>query len=624
MPSQSRSAFPFFAFVIMIVVLALIAGTAKAQTVAADATRVGPVYGARATGVESYLRLFNSSAKTEVVTVSILAADGAGVLAIWSGAVEAHASHQIAMADIEAGASPRLQPSELALQYTVSVVSDGPGFVQHVVWKAGDGSLAVVSGCGARTVSATHFAINVHTDLITGFPSSLTVLNSSTQDQTAAFDVYNGATGARVAGYSTPVKAGSSASFTEAQFARSAGFTARAEYQLNFVLAEGFLGSVSHSVTSLGTGTTQTLSEMCALPGTSRDGFVAPVLPAVSYAYADADVNLPPYYTQPNAPGSAADTDNTPLNNQITNAGATLGRVLFYDKRLSLNNTVACASCHQQAHGFGDARRFSPGFAGGLTTRHSMSLTNARFYERGRFFWDERAATLEDQVLQPIQNTVEMGMTLDSLTAKLAATDFYPGLFKAAFGSEAVTPDRIARALAQFVRSLSSSRSRYDQALAAGQGGVGRVLTAQEQQGLQLFGGGPGGNGNGNGRAGCVRCHETAAQALDTPRNTGLDLLITDAGAGGGRFKAPSLRNAATRGVYMHDGRFTSLADVVEFYNSGIKANQNLDRTLRDPNGNPQRLNLTPAEKSALVAFLETLTDQSLLGDVRLSDPFLQ
>ena len=176
-------------------------------------------------------------------------------------------------------------------------------------------------------------------------------------------------------------------------------------------------------------------------------------------------------------------------------------------------------------------------------------------------------------------------MTLDTLAVKLAATDFYPGLFRAALGSETVTSDRIARALSQFVGGLSSSRSRYDHALAAGQGGIGRVLTTQEQFGLQLFGGGPGGNGNG--RAGCVRCHETAAQALDTPRNTGLNLLITDVGAGGGRYKAPSLRNAAVRGDYMHDGRFTSLAEVVEFYNSGIKDNQNLDRTLRDANGNP-------------------------------------
>ncbi len=614
-PQVRRSSDHFIFYVIAIAVLALLAGTAKAQT----ATSLGPVYAGRTTAAQSYLRVFNSSTKTETVTVNILAADNTRILATWKGALEAHASHQIAMSDIEAAATPRLQPSEIANQYNVSLTADGPGFVQHVVWTAREGSLTAVSNCGVRATTAARFAINVHTDLITGYPSTLTVQNTSAQDQTASFDVYNAANGTRVAGYSVPVKANASATFTEAQFAAAQGFVARDEYQLNFALTGGFPGSVRHSVTAQATGLTQQLSEMCALPSTASDGLAAPVLPATTFSYADAEVGLPNYYTQANAPGSAADTDNTPTTNAITNAGATLGRVLFYDKRLSLNNTVACASCHQQARGFGDARKLSPGFNGGLTTRHSMALSNARFYERGRFFWDERAATLEDQVLQPIQNTTEMGMTLDGLTTKLAATDFYAPLFRAAFGSDAITSDRIARALAQFVRSLSSSHSKYDQALQAGQGGVQRTLTAQEQQGLQLFGGG---QGNGAGRAGCVRCHETTAMALDQPRNNGLDLITTDVGAGQGRFKAPSLRNAGVRGAFMHDGRFTTLAEVVEFYNSGIRLNQNLDRILRDNQGAPQRLNLTPDEKSALVAFLETLTDQTLIADVRLSDPF--
>ena len=407
MRSESHRAFPIVAILIATILLAAIAAPAKAQTIPPEATRVGPVYGGRASGVQSYLRVFNSSSKTEAVTVNILADDGVRVLASWSGAVEPYASHQIAVADIEAAATPHLQAAELATQYMVSVAADGPGFLQHIVWRAGDCLLAVISGCGARTVSATHFAVNVHTDLIAGSPITLTVLNSSAQDQTAVFDVYNGATGVRVAGYSTAVRAGSSTIFTQAQFARSVGFTPRTEFQLNFVLAADFPGSVSHSVTTQITGVTQGLFEMCTLPWTSRDSLAAPVLPAISYVYADADVNLPAYYTQANAPASAADTDNTPASNAITNAGATLGRVLFYDKRLSLSNAVACASCHQQARGFGDGRRLSPGFAGGLTTRHSMRLTKARFYAHGRFFWDERAATREDQVLQPIQNAVE-------------------------------------------------------------------------------------------------------------------------------------------------------------------------------------------------------------------------
>ncbi len=617
---QSRNPHIVLGCIVIMMLLLLAAGTAKAQSIAGTATRLGPVNAGRSADAQSFLRLFNSSTRTETITVQILSTDSTRVLATWSTSVPAHAAPQVSLADIEAAATPRLTLSEIPAQYILAVTSDGPAFAQHVVWNARDASLTIANACSARTVSAGRFAVNVHSDLIAGYPSRLTVQNSSAQDQTAALDVYNAANGARVAGYSVAVRAGTSVSFSQAQFAQAAGFVARNEYQLNFALPADFPGSISHSITNLLTGATQQLSELCALSATASDGLAAPVLPATSYAYADAEVSLPPYYLQANAPASASEIDNTPAANPITNAGATLGRVLFYDKRLSANNTIACASCHQQARGFGDARRFSAGFNGGLTTRHSMALTNARFYGRGRFFWDERAATLEDQVLQPIQNAVEMGMSLPTLTTKLQAVDFYPALFRAAFGSEQVTSDRIARALAQFVRSLSSSHSKYDQALQAGQGGINRVLTQQEQQGLGLFGGGPGGNGGG--RAGCARCHETASQSLDQPRNTGLDATITDVGAGGGRFKAPSLRNAALRGTFMHDGRFSSLAEVVEFYNSGVRANPNLDRILEDQQGNPQRLNLTAGEKAALVAFIETLTDQSLVSDARLADPF--
>ena len=598
---------------------------AQTAQLASDPTLLGPVFAGRVASAHSYLRVFDSSSKDEIVTVNILSPTGGRVLARWQSTVNANASRQIALADIEGAAIPHLQPSEISNQYMVSVSATGPGFVQHAVWDVQGAALSVVSGCGARVVSAGRYAINVHTDLIAGYPSTVMVQNSSTTDRVATFDVYDAGTGARVGGYSTLVKAGATTNFTQANFAATAGFMAINTYQLNFALAADFPGSVSHVVTSTATGLPENLTEMCALPGTSRDGLPAPVLPATSYAYADAAVQLPAYYTNANAPGSAADTDNTPSTNPITDAGATLGRVLFYDKRLSVNNTVSCANCHQQARGFGDPAKLSVGVAG-LTARHAMGLSNARFYERGHFFWDERANTLEDQVLQPIQNSVEMGMTLDTLTSKLTATDFYAPLFKAAFGDTAVTSDRISKALAQFVRSLSSSHSKYDQVLSGGPNALGRILTAQEQQGQQLFGGGPNGGGNNNGgrTVGCVRCHATAAHALDQPHNNGLDLITTDVGAGNGRFKAPSLRNIAVRGAYMHDGRFSTLAEVVEFYNSGIKANQNLDRILRDPNGNPQRLNMTQTEKDARVAFLGTLTDQTFLADIRLSDPFQQ
>ena len=343
-------------------------------------------------------------------------------------------------------------------------------------------------------------------------------------------------------------------------------------------------------------------------------GLTAPSLPTTSFGYSDAAVPLPLVYLNGTGgrggPGSVIATDNTPANNVITDAGATLGRVLFYDKRLSVNDKQACATCHIQAKGFSDTLKLSAGFAGGSTDRHSMGLTNARFYQRGLFFWDQRAATLEAQVLQPIQNSVEMGMTLENLVIKLSVTSYYPALFTAAFGTPEITSDRLSRALAQFVRSLTSTQSKFDRGLTAG---FNVVFTQQELTGQQIF----------DGPDGCAACHGTAAHVSDNIHNNGLNLSsAVDSGAGGGRFKSPSLRNIAVRAPYMHDGRFTSLAQVVEHYNSGVQANPNLDQRLRAPGGAPQRLNLSQREKDALVAFLGTMTDSTFLRDARLGSPF--
>ena len=159
---------------------------------------------------------------------------------------------------------------------------------------------------------------------------------------------------------------------------------------------------------------------------------------------------------------AATDNDNTPTTNLTTDDGATLGRVLFYDKNLSANQTVACASCHQQENGFSDSKVLSIGFDGGTTRRHSMGLTNAVWYDRGRFFWDERAATLEEQVLMPFQDPVEMGMTLEGVVSAVESQAFYPELFEKTFGSETVNVDRISKALSQFIRSMVSVSSKYD------------------------------------------------------------------------------------------------------------------------------------------------------------------
>jgi cytochrome c peroxidase len=343
----------------------------------------------------------------------------------------------------------------------------------------------------------------------------------------------------------------------------------------------------------------------------------ATTLPATPENY--RVLNLPAHLRAPAIQGQ----DNTPATNPVTDAGAALGRVLFYDKRLSANNTVACASCHQAEHGFSDPAPLSTGFAGGLTGRNSMGLTSARYYLRRSFFWDERAATLEDQVLLPIQNEVEMGMTLPDLVAKLSEEDYYAELFTAAFGDAAITSDRIARSLAQFVRSIVSSNSKYD----AGVPTNFTNFTAEEALGRQIFNG-PAGN--------CTACHGTDNFVPgNTVNNIGLEILSVDRGVGAitgnpaddGKFKVPSLRNIELTAPYMHDGRFATLEEVVEFYNSGVQAHPNLSAPLRNPPGSPgagqpRRLNLTTVQKAALVAFLKTLTDRTVTSDPRFSDPF--
>lgn len=343
-------------------------------------------------------------------------------------------------------------------------------------------------------------------------------------------------------------------------------------------------------------------------------------LPTVPHNYANPV--LPPNFLV--AP--IVNQDNTPPDNPVTDAGATLGRALFYDKRLSMNQTISCSSCHQQEHGFSDPKKFSVGFEGGLTGRNSMGLSNARYYQREHFFWDERAATLEDQVLQPIQNAVEMGMTLPLLRERLSVEPYYTNLFTQAFGTSEITDRRISRALAQFVRSILSTKSKYD----AGVPVRFANFTAQENLGRQIFLGQVG-------RATCVACHGTD-NFVPGPNinNNGLENPYVDKGLGGvtglardeGLFKVPSLRNIELTAPYMHDGRFATLEEVVEFYNSGVVNHPNLSPPLRVPTppgmppGPPLRLNLTATEKAALVAFLKTLTDPTLASDAKYSDPF--
>ncbi|MFT4605961.1 MAG: cytochrome c peroxidase [Rhodothermales bacterium] len=310
--------------------------------------------------------------------------------------------------------------------------------------------------------------------------------------------------------------------------------------------------------------------------------------------------------------------DNTPAGNQVTDWGATLGRVLFYDTELSANRTVSCASCHRQEAGFADPLPLSIGFAGAETGRNAMSVANVRFYRNGNMFWDERAMSVEEQALLPIQDEAEMGLTLEELVTRIEDATYYEDLFERAFGSTAVTTERIANAIAQFERSMVTFNSRFDEARRAANGQVGQNLpglTAQENQGRQLFF---------SGQTQCSNCHRGDLAVGDQARNNGLDVNTdADQGAGRGRFKTASLRNIELTAPYMHDGRFATLRDVVDFYNRDIQPHPDLDNRL-EQNGRPRRMNLNGQEIDALVAFLETLTDPTLATDVRFSDPFVR
>lgn len=338
-----------------------------------------------------------------------------------------------------------------------------------------------------------------------------------------------------------------------------------------------------------------------------------------------ANLPLPSFLTVPPVQGA----DNTPADNPVTDEGATLGRVLFYDTRLSVNQTVACASCHKQELAFTDDATLSEGFEGEHTGRHSMGLSMAKYYPNGHFFWDERSSTLEEQALLPIQDPVEMGLTLEELIFRMETTEFYPLLFEEAYGDTEITEDRIARALAQFIRSMVSYQSKWDegrQQAAPGPPNQGELpnFTEQENLGKAVFFDPELGN--------CAVCHGTDAFIASTARNNGLDTDPSiDTGLGGitgipqdiGLFKVPSLRNIGLTAPYMHDGRFETLEEVVDHYNSNVQTHPNLSHQLRiGPSGPPRQLNLTDTEQEALVAFLHTLTDGAFITDERWSDPF--
>ena len=336
--------------------------------------------------------------------------------------------------------------------------------------------------------------------------------------------------------------------------------------------------------------------------------------------------------------------DNTPPDNPITNEGATLGRVLFYDQQMSLDRTISCGSCHQQKFAFSDPDHLSTGVAG-QTNRRSMRLINVRFGDEKRFFWDERAPSLEALMTMPVKDHIEMGFSaqngnpgLDSLIRRLENIDYYQTLFEFAFGDSEVTEQRIQRALAQFLRSIQSFDSRYDegrrQVLSdnedfpnfSEQENIGRHLfmtpAVFDQQGRRTSGG-----------AGCAACHRPPEFDIDPESGnngtismfgdeTAEDLTVT---------RAPSLRDVCTEygrpyGGFMHNsslGEAVVVYDVTRHYNEDIPESINpaLDFRLL-PNGRPQQLLLTVPERKALGIFFRTLKGQDVYQNPKWSDPF--
>jgi len=343
---------------------------------------------------------------------------------------------------------------------------------------------------------------------------------------------------------------------------------------------------------------------------------------------ADYSGQIPPRYIRKNNAGGKP----------VTDAGATLGRVLFYDKALSVDNTVSCASCHRQDLAFSDDEQASVG-VDGVTPRHSMRLVNVQYAAEVRMFWDERADDLEDQTTQPIQDHIEMGFSgqngdpgFDVLLGKLAVTDYYRELFTFVYGDTVVTEERLQDALSQFVRSIRSFDSKYDAGRA--QTSDDRTpfpnFTEQENLGKQLFLLPPNLDAQNvrlSGGLGCAGCHRPPEFDID-PEMMNNGVIRTISGTGNDLFvtRAPSLRNVVradgtANGGLMHTGDF-DLDAVLDHYDTAtLDGNTNLDPRL-NPQNIPLRLQLTTEEREAVKAFLRSLAGTALYSDPKWSDPF--
>jgi cytochrome c peroxidase len=314
---------------------------------------------------------------------------------------------------------------------------------------------------------------------------------------------------------------------------------------------------------------------------------------------------------------------------------ATLGRVIFHDKSLSSTGEVSCGSCHKQAFAFADSKVSSDGVNANPTKRNSLALGSvasfAAYYGSDLFgsfgvpfMWDNRFGTARDQAHDAFTNEKEMGMTMESLVAKMASQPYYAPLFRRAFSDTQVTEDRILAAVAEFVDGLASFDSEFDRAAERSTDGLNLEVpfsdfTPAENNGKTLY------------LQHCASCHSASfGRPVLNAANNGLDMEYGDEGVGGitnasadlNLFKVPTLRNISLSAPYMHDGRYQTLEEVVDFYSDNIADHPRLSFELRDEMGQPKRFNFTDEEKANLVAFLHTLTDINYTQAEKYSNPF--
>lgn len=341
------------------------------------------------------------------------------------------------------------------------------------------------------------------------------------------------------------------------------------------------------------------------------------------YSLLREKLNLPEnYYNYSTSPFPG----NVGLRQQ--NALATLGRVLFYDVNLSKDRTVSCASCHQQALAFSDGLKVSEGIEGRVTTRNSLALgvfSSFSDYTSDpdtRLFWDGRVSQLHEQMKESLESPNEMGMTLDEVVKRVNQEEHYRILTEKAFGTPTMQDWMPFAAMEAFINSINSRNAKIDIAVNNFIDPIKPwpVFDQLENKGKDIF------------FSNCNTCHEAGPfKSSVTFANNGLDINYADGGVGAithlnsdlGKFKVPGLRNITLTAPYMHDGRFATLEEVIDFYSEGIQQHDNLHPSLRDANDDAKKFNFSAEDKEALIAFLKTLTDHSMTNEVKWSDPFL-